>query len=119
MNGQAKAWDEGGGGGCCFGGGFHYWHHWSYFHHWDGCGNCGLGDYNSYQGCCQPDDNQAPSTNSNQGTSVNVINSPGAEINTYQSASSIIQPIVRGLCAITQVDCNPGYQGQVGYQEGP
>jgi hypothetical protein len=115
--GQAKAWDEGGGGGCCFA---HYWHHY-WFHHW-GCGySCGIGDFNSFQSqccqpCCQSDDYQQPSTQaqeSNQGTTVNVVNSPGATVNTYQSAASIIQPIVRGLCALTQVDCN---SGQVGYQ---
>ena len=103
----SKVWAWGDDGGCCFGGGFHYWHHF-WFHHW-GCGY-GWGyqsgpDFN--QGCCQPDDN-GPQTSSNQGTTVNV-NSPGAEVNTYQSASAVLQPIIHGLCALTQVNC--GYQG--------
>jgi len=99
------AWDDDQ--GCCF-------HHWGYFHHWgfNGCGyGCGIGDFNGYQTqCCQSDDNGPPQTSSNQGTSVNVINSPGTEVNTYQSASAVLQPIVHGLCQLTQVNCN-GDQG--------
>jgi len=95
--------------GCCFG----YWHHY-WFHHWGcsyGCGYQSEPDYN--QVCCQPNDDNGygPSTSSNQGTTVNVVNSPGATVNTYQSASSIIQPIVHGLCQLTQVNCDPGYRG--------
>ncbi len=123
--GQAKAWDE----GCCFGGG-HYWHHYWGFHHYWGCGGCesgGIGDFNSYQSQSQPpccDNEQQPSVQSQestQGSSVNVVNSPGAYVSVNQNQDQTQNPIaqvVHGLCGITGINCNPGYQGQVGYDPG-
>jgi len=79
--GTVKAWDEGCNYGCAY-------HHWSYFHHWNGCCCC------EQIGCCQePVENehywsgydQQPGSyqqqqHSSQGISVNVINSPGAYV---------------------------------------
>lgn len=130
--GNVKAWDgDGNWGGC---GGFGCGYHMGYFHHW-GFHNFGSCCGQELGGCCQPQVNNCcdngqdgyqssdigqccgqdfgqgyhqTDQTSKQGTSINVINSPGATVSTNQESNQQLQPLqhlVQGPCTITAVNC--------------
>jgi hypothetical protein len=127
--GQAKAWDEGDGGGCP----------WKYGPgSWDNGFNSGQQQaiydhesnvaYNPYPESCQSDVyqhgyhegysqqwNSYQQQESTQGSSVNVVNSPGATVSVNQESSQLqnpLQQLVHAACGF--INCNPQPQSYEG-----
>ena len=113
--GNVRAWDGEGFGPGWHGGG--WFHHWRWFHHFGGCCDQGVDGYQQQNnlayspvGCatCGRGEGYQHQT-AKQGTSINVVNSPGATVSTdEESNQQLLQPLqhlVQGLCTITGVNC--------------
>ena len=113
--GNVRAWDGEGFGPGWHGGG--WFHHWGWFHHFGGCCDQGIDGYQQQNnlayspvGCATCGEGYQHQTDQTvkQGTSINVVNSPGATVSTNQESSQQMAPLqhlVQGLCTITGVNC--------------